>query len=112
MKQWQRMTDIPVHRNPATMNIVNHSTDFPDLDKKLLANSISLWYDSFVVERQHADIAQSVERILGKDEVASSNLAISSMTPRDVVSMAPGVFLISRHANRGAENHARYRSTR
>ena len=25
-----------------------------------------------------ADIAQSVERILGKDEVASSNLAISS----------------------------------
>ena len=30
---------------------------------------------SFVAD---ADIAQSVERILGKDEVASSNLAISS----------------------------------
>ena len=30
--------------------------------KKLLANSFPLWYDSFVVERQHADIAQSVER--------------------------------------------------
>ena len=27
---------------------------------------------------QHADVAQSVERILGKDEVTSSNLVISS----------------------------------
>jgi hypothetical protein len=30
------------------------------------------------IEEIYADIAQSVERILGKDEVASSNLAISS----------------------------------
>ena len=30
------------------------------------------------MQRALADIAQSVERILGKDEVASSNLAISS----------------------------------
>ena len=29
----------------------------------------------------NAAIAQSVERILGKDEVASSNLASSSITP-------------------------------
>ena len=28
--------------------------------------------------REHADVAQSVERILGKDEVTSSNLVISS----------------------------------
>ena len=30
---------------------------------------------------EYAAIAQSVERILGKDEVASSNLAISSISP-------------------------------
>ena len=28
---------------------------------------------------RHADVAQSVERILGKDEVTSSNLVISSI---------------------------------
>ena len=33
-------------------------------------------------------------RSLGKDEVAGSNPAISSMAPEDVVSMAPGVFLL------------------
>ncbi len=33
-------------------------------------------------------------RALGKDEVAGSNPAISSMAPEDVVSMAPGVFLL------------------
>ena len=32
----------------------------------------------FSIEKISADIAQSVERILGKDEVASSNLASSS----------------------------------
>ena len=37
-----------------------------------------MWYYSVVVERRHADIAQQVERILGKDEVAGSNPAISS----------------------------------
>ena len=58
----------------------------------MLAFSFSMWYDTSVVERQRADIAQSVERILGKDEVASSNLAISSTSSRDVVSMAPGLF--------------------
>ena len=36
---------------------------------------------SFVAD---ADIAQSVERILGKDEVASSNLAISSIRPSEM----------------------------
>ena len=46
--------------------------------KNLLAFGFGLCYYSNVVARQRADIAQSVERILGKDEVASSNLAISS----------------------------------
>ena len=32
------------------------------------------------MEKKYAAIAQSVERILGKDEVASSNQAISSMS--------------------------------
>ena len=32
-----------------------------------------MWYYAAVVERQHADVAQSVERILGKDEVTGSN---------------------------------------
>ena len=35
-------------------------------------------------------------RALGKDEVAGSNPAISSMAPEDVVSMAPGVFSFAR----------------
>ena len=35
------------------------------------------------------------QKRIGKDEVASSNLAISSIAPRDVVSMAPGVFFMS-----------------
>ena len=35
-------------------------------------------YNIIVARSGHADIAQQVERILGKDEVASSNLAISS----------------------------------
>ena len=39
----------------------------------------ALYYSS----RKSADIAQSVERILGKDEVSSSNLDISSKrTPK------------------------------
>ena len=40
-----------------------------------------------------ADIAQSVERILGKDEVPSSNLGISS---RQVLNTSSGLFLIHR----------------
>ncbi len=71
----------------------------PIFFKIILANLMPLWYDSFVVERQRADIAQSVERILGKDEVAGSNPAISSMTPRDVVSMASGVFSMSKYVS-------------
>ena len=31
--------------------------------------------------KDDADVAQSVERILGKDEVTSSNLVISSIAP-------------------------------
>ena len=41
----------------------------------------------------NAAIAQSVERILGKDEVASSNLASSSKTPDSY--LESGVFLYS-----------------
>ena len=43
----------------------------------------NLWYDIWAVSdkrrREYADIAQSVERILGKDEVTGSNPVISSI---------------------------------
>ena len=38
----------------------------------------SLYATSEQIYTEYADIAQQVERILGKDEVASSNLASSS----------------------------------
>ena len=41
----------------------------------------------------YADVAQSVERILGKDEVTSSNLVISSMKPMSVLLIG---FFVSR----------------
>ena len=52
--------------------------------QKMLDNSQTLLYNSEAVRvirkrSEYAAIAQSVERILGKDEVASSNLASSSM---------------------------------
>ena len=40
----------------------------------------------------HADVAQSVERILGKDEVTSSNLVISSTDQSEMA----GLFRVSR----------------
>ena len=43
-----------------------------------LAKPEEVVYNIIVARSGHADIAQQVERILGKDEVASSNLAISS----------------------------------
>ncbi len=43
-----------------------------------LAKPEEVVYNIIVTRSGHADIAQQVERILGKDEVASSNLAISS----------------------------------
>ena len=46
-----------------------------DIDKALL-----LGYNIKAV-KQHADIAQSVECILGKDEVTGSNPVISSIKP-------------------------------
>ena len=46
--------------------------------QKPLDNSCFSVYNGKAV-RQHAAIAQPVERILGKDEVASSNLASSSI---------------------------------
>ena len=42
-----------------------------------------LYNTEAVCETRHAAIAQSVERILGKDEVASSNLASSSKITRN-----------------------------
>ena len=45
---------------------------------KLLYNSEAVW--RIEIKIKYAAIAQSVERILGKDEVASSNLASSSKT--------------------------------
>ena len=47
--------------------------------QKRLDNSIALLYNVKAV--WNAAIAQPVERILGKDEVASSNLASSSKEP-------------------------------
>ena len=47
--------------------------------KKRLYKSKSVGYNNIAfAKRIFADIAQAVERILGKDEVASSILAISS----------------------------------
>ena len=54
------------------------TTQKKELLKKTLAKPPLLWYYSFVVARQRADIAQSVERILGKDEVSSSILLSST----------------------------------
>ena len=48
-----------------------------DFLEKTLDNFRSMIYNSEAVKR-NAAIAQQVERILGKDEVASSNLASSS----------------------------------
>ena len=42
------------------------------------------WYIMAKLSGTHAAIAQQVERILGKDEVASSNLASSSKPNRKV----------------------------
>ncbi len=47
--------------------------------RKPLAIFLHLCYTHHVAARQVADIAQQVERILGKDEVTSSNLVISSI---------------------------------
>ena len=47
--------------------------------KKPLAFLPIPWYNNIVVERQRADIAQQVERILGKDEVPGSNPGSSSI---------------------------------
>ena len=55
-----------------------------------------MWYYAAVVERQHADVAQSVERILGKDEVTGSNPVISSRGSEHVVSMGSGLFCTSK----------------
>ena len=49
-------------------------------------------YNIIVARSGHADIAQQVERILGKDEVASSNLAISSTALAEMQVL----FLVSR----------------
>ena len=56
----------------------------PNNLQKSLDNFASISYNSEAVRREetkYAAIAQPVERILGKDEVASSNLASSSKAP-------------------------------
>ena len=54
---------------------------FPNIFEKMLDNCHPLRYNDQAVS-ENAAIAQSVERILGKDEVASSNLASSSIKHR------------------------------
>ena len=51
----------------------------------------SLFYSSFVLMTERK-IIWLCSRLLGKDEVASSNLAISSMNLEHVASMGPGFF--------------------
>ena len=57
-----------------------HGRSFPIFYKKCLTNH----YERCIMQKlsRNAAIAQSVERILGKDEVASSNLASSSKKER------------------------------
>ena len=56
-------------------------------NKKIFKKGIDklekLWYNRQVVKRtdEVADIAQSVEHVIGNDEVISSNLIISSKNP-------------------------------
>ena len=61
-----------------------HTADIFQKSSKFFQKSLDIFgnprYNSEAVER-NAAIAQPVERILGKDEVASSNLASSSKTP-------------------------------
>ena len=49
--------------------------------QKVLALSATLCYNPIVACQASADVAQSVERILGKDEVGGSNPPISSKEP-------------------------------
>ena len=51
--------------------------------------------------KKRADVAQSVERILGKDEVTSSNLVISLEEPPEVAVFS---YVLGRFCNRNARN--------
>ena len=73
-------SEIPLYR-PVNDTGVFHAMVriFPRKSEKSLDKMTSMLYYIVVVRRmEFAAIAQSVERILGKDEVASSNLASSS----------------------------------
>ena len=61
------------------MSVAGEGSTEPLHDFTNLASS-----SNFII---YAAIAQSVERILGKDEVASSNLASSSKTKRPSIRM-------------------------
>ena len=65
---------------------------FSTFFRKRLDNSSRMIYNSEAVKR-NAAIAQPVERILGKDEVASSNLASSSKKPGTPTSFRLSSFL-------------------
>ena len=60
----------------------------------MLDNCGVLRYNGNAVRKKYAAIAQSVERILGKDEVASSNLASSSKKSPETA-MVLGLLLFS-----------------
>ena len=64
-----------------------------EIGKKMLDKTADPLYNLKAVK--NAAIAQSVERILGKDEVASSNLAISFIRPSEmtVFLLCYGVYL-------------------
>ena len=49
-----------------------------------IAFSIEMLYNNFRAVLRCADVAQSVERILGKDEVTGSNPVISSRNPSEM----------------------------
>ena len=65
-------------------------------------------YYIHVAQMKHADVAQSVERILGKDEVAGSNPAISSRK----ATCYRVVFLCVLHRNHVAFGSVRYMLSR
>ena len=52
--------------------------------QKVLALFDDLCYNKSVARLGNADVAQSVERILGKDEVTGSNPVISSTEPPEM----------------------------
>ena len=68
---------MPGPVNRPGMLVLSMIKDFSKFLKKVLAKTGCLWYHNDCAEN-YAAVAQSVERILGKDEVTGSNPVSSS----------------------------------